>query len=157
MGWRRLTARQLVNTCRATIPSTTAALIVAPSIRPVVQCALAVAIRSRAASRNSISRRHLWRSVADPVARTINGNVTSSPHNPMPGRAEYQFTICCAACAGSYCGGCRLRTKSAAMKSKAGRMRSSSAVAVASLGKRITTLYCKVATFATGLRTSSNG
>ncbi len=43
------------------------------------------------------------------------------------------MTIRCAECAGSYCCGCRLRTKSAAMKRVAGKMSSSSVAAMVRL------------------------
>ena len=68
----------------------------------------------------------------------------SSPQWRMRGRTAYHVTMSWAVCAGSYCRGCKLRMKSAALKRAAGKIRSSSAPAMAYFGILISTLYSKV-------------
>ncbi len=131
---------QSVNKCRATIARTPPAANVAPATKTVARCATSAARVCHAACRRSTSARHLWKSVVQPVTATANGRAMSSPQRPMRGRKAYHVTIRCAVCAGSYCGGCMLRTKSAVMNRTAGKMRSSSVVATVYFVNLISTL-----------------
>jgi hypothetical protein len=76
-----------------------------------------IASDCRLARSSSMSRFQLCRNVAQPVTSTANGRASRSTHR-VHIHPAYHMTSCCAARAGSYCGGLTLRSARAVMKSR---------------------------------------
>ena len=114
-------------------PDGTPAVNVAAATNSVARCARIADSVCREACLSSTSSFQLRNSVAQPMTSTANGRAINRIHRPTCGRSEYHDTIRSAVCAGSYCCGCRLRTKSAVMNSTAGKMSRISVAAIARL------------------------